>query len=404
MAALYDWRRIARPEQRLPAGDWRVWLILAGRGYGKTRTGSETVREWVRDYPLVNLIGATADDARDIMIEGESGILAVCPPHERPDYIKSARRLDWPNGAKSLIFTADEPERLRGKQHMKLWADEVGAWRYPEAWDQSMFGLRLGNNPQAIATTTPRPTPLIRELKDQPTTVVTHGTTYANRVNLAPAFLDVLMAKYEGTRLGRQELYAEILDDNPGALWQREAMIEAHRVTQAPILARVAVAVDPQGSKATGETGIVGAGRDGSRSPHLYTLEDASLSGSPEEWGKAAVTLYHKLKADVLVAERNYGGDMVESVIRTVDPTVNVKLVTASRGKQLRAEPVASIYEQGRAHHVGVFPLLEDEMCQWEVGMPSPNRLDALVWAATELMLGPVATPRAPVTVSYSGF
>lgn len=387
-ALLYDWRFVARPAQLEPEGGWQYWLILAGRGFGKTRTGAEMVRKWARDYSLVNLIGATADDARDIMIEGESGILAICPPDERPEYIKHARRLDWPSGAKSLIFTADQPDRLRGKQHEKLWPDEIASWRYPEAWDQAIFGLRLGDNPQAVITTTPRPTKLIKELKADPLTVVTSGSTYDNRANLAPAFLNKLIKKYEGTRLGKQELYAEILDDNPAALWKRKN-IDDHRALAAPNLARIAVAVDPQGSVITGETGIVGAGRAGNLSavPHFYVLEDASLSASPEGWGRAAVTLYHKLGADVLVAERNFGGDMVEATIRTIDPTVNVKVVTASRGKTARAEPIAALYEQGRGHHVGTFPLLEDELTQWEPGMDSPNRLDALVWAGTELML-----------------
>lgn len=225
----YEWEFWARPSQRPPPGDWRVWLVMAGRGFGKTRVGAEWVRESVRDYPLVNIIGATADDARDIMIEGESGILAVCPPGERPLYVPSKRRLEWPNGARSLIFTADEPERLRGKQHMRIWGDEIAAWRYPEAWDQAMFGLRLGGDPRAVATTTPKPVRLVRDLMALRTTAITRGSTYENRGNLAPAFLDQIVAKYEGTRLGRQELNAELLDDVPGALWTR-TMIDDLRV------------------------------------------------------------------------------------------------------------------------------------------------------------------------------
>jgi phage terminase large subunit-like protein len=217
-ALLYDWSWHGRPNRFSPAGNWTYWLILAGRGFGKTRTGAEKVREWVKKYPLVNLIGATADDARDIMIEGESGILAVCPKDERPTYLPSKRRLEWPNEARSLIFTADEPERLRGKQHMKLWGDEFAAWRYPEAWDQANFGLRLGDNPQAVITTTPKPTKQVKDLARDPLTVITTGTTYDNKTNLAPTFLQRIVKKYEGTRLGRQELNAEILEDNPGAL------------------------------------------------------------------------------------------------------------------------------------------------------------------------------------------
>lgn len=336
----------------------------------------------------------TAADARDVLIEGESGILATSPPWNRPKYEPSKRRLTWPNGAMASTFSGDEPDQLRGPQFDTAWVDELAKYKYPQtAWDNLMFGLRLGMDPRAIVTTTPRPIPIIKELLNDPDTVVTRGSLYENFENLAPSFVAKIKSRYEGTRLGRQEIEGEVLDDNPGALWKREAMIEQHRVTQHPDLTRVAVAVDPQGSTVSGETGIVGAGMamQGDTS-HFYTLEDASLSGTPEEWGRAAVTLYHKLKADVLVAERNYGGDMVESVIKTIDRTVNVKLVTASRGKQLRAEPVAAIYEQGRGHHVGTFPLLEDQMCEWEPGLPSPDRLDALVWAGTELMLDDYGT------------
>src|SRR5688500_13108796 len=222
---LHDWHEWARPDQIIEPGNWRVWVILAGRGWGKTRTGAEWGREQVKSYPLVNIIGATADDARDIMIEGESGILSVCPDHERPAYLVSKRRLEWPNGATSLIFTADEPERLRGKQHMALWMDEAASWRYPDAYDQAMLGLRLGDNPRAVVTTTPRPVRLVRELLTSPTTVVTRGSTYENRENLAPAFLEQIVTKYEGTRLGRQELMGEYLDHFPGALWTRNMIV-----------------------------------------------------------------------------------------------------------------------------------------------------------------------------------
>ena len=384
---IYDWKFWARDKQLLPEGDWTTWLILTGRGWGKTRVGSETVRIWARDFAFVNLIGATADDARDIMVDGESGILAVCPPCERPDYQVGRRQLVWPNGARSLIFTADEPERLRGKQHEKLWCDELGAWRRPEAWDQARLGLRLGPNPQAVVTTTPRPTRIIRELKAESSTIITHGTTYENRGNLAETFYSKVITKYEGTRLGRQELLAEILDDNPGALWKR-LDIEDHRVTEAPQFKRVVVAIDPAGSvsEEAADTGIVivGLGIDGQG----YVLDDMSLHGSPHEWATQAVAGYGKYKADRIVGERNFGGDMVESTLRTVSSKVSYKDVTASRGKLIRAEPVAALYEQHRIHHVGTFPELEDQLCQWEPGMKSPDRLDALVWGVTELMLG----------------
>ncbi len=367
--------------------DWRYWLVMAGRGFGKTRTGAEMVRLWVRDFEMVNIIGATADDARDIMIEGESGILAVCPDGERPEYRPSKRRLEWPNGAKTLIFTADEPERLRGKQHMKLWADELASWRYAEAWDQAQFGLRLGDNPQAVITTTPKPTGVIKELLAHPHAVVTSGTTYENRANLAEAFYDAIITKYEGTRLGQQELMALILDDVPGALWNRE-LLDATRLKEYPPLARVVVAIDPAVSTSEGasDTGIVvaGKGADGQG----YVLEDLTIKASPQGWASQAVKAYYKWEADRIVAEVNNGGDMVEHTVRTVDDRVAFKQIRASRGKHTRAEPVAALYEQHKAHHVGYFADLEDQMCTWLPGDDSPDRMDAAVWALTELMLG----------------
>lgn len=330
----------------------------------------------------MNLIGATADDARDIMIEGESGILAVCPDNERPQYVASKRRLEWPNGAISLIFTADEPERLRGKQSMKLWMDELAAWRYPEAYDQAMMGLRLGAKPQAIITTTPKPTKIIFDLIKDPRNIITTGSTYENRANLSGGFFDYVIKKYEGTRLGRQELNAELLTDAPGALWKRE-QIDASRVLKAPELDYIVVGVDPSASSNGDEAGIITAGRKGE---DYYTLADDSLQGSPDAWARAVVTAYHRHKANLIVAEKNNGGEMVEAVIKQVDNTVPVKLVHASRGKATRAEPVAAIGEQGRDHHVGAFPALEDELCLWMPGDASPNRLDAKVWAITELL------------------
>lgn len=387
---LYDWQGLwARPDQVPPAWDWFVWLILAGRGWGKTRTGAECVRAWVATgrYGYVNLIGATVDDARDIMVQGESGILAICPKDERPDYRKSERALLWPNGTKSLIFTADEPDRLRGKQHHKLWGDEVAAWRYAqESWDQAMFGLRLGDRPQAIVTTTPRPTKIVRDLIADSRNHVTRGTTYDNQANLAPDFFRKIIKRYEGTRLGRQELLAEILDDVPGALWKRN-LLEQTRVSQYPALARIVVAVDPAASSNadSDETGIVvaGIGVEG----HGYVLEDRSLQGTPAEWARAAVSAYRSLQADRIVGEVNNGGEMVGFTILTVDSSVSYKAVHASRGKVTRAEPVSALYERGLVHHVGTFPKLEDQMCTWLPGEKSPDRMDALVWALTELFL-----------------
>lgn len=387
-ALLYDWPFWARDKQLPPPGDWRYWVILAGRGFGKTRTGAEWVRETVRRFPMVNLIGATVDDARDIMIEGESGILAVCPPSERPEYVISKRRLEWPNGARSLIFTADEPERLRGKQHMKLWADELCSWRYPEAWHQAMLGLRLGDNPQACVTTTPKPTALLLDLLKHPKAVVVTGTTYENRANLAEGFFADIISRYEGTRRGRQELLAELLSDVPGALWTRK-MLDETRVNSAPAaFKRVVVAIDPAvtAGEDSDDTGIVVVGID-ARTGHGYVLEDLTLRAAPDVWARRAVEAYHRWRADRIVAEVNNGGDMVESVIRTVDPTVSLRQVRASRGKYTRAEPVSALYEQGRVHHVGMLPELEDQLCTWVPGEDSPDRLDALVWAVTDLML-----------------
>lgn len=389
VALLYDWQFWARDKQLPPPGDWRFWIILAGRGFGKTRTGAEWVRMQVRQFPMVNLIGATADDARDIMIEGESGILAICPPDERPEYKSSKRRLEWPNGARSLVFTADEPERLRGKQHMKLWADELCSWRYSESWHQAMLGLRLGPNPQACVTTTPKPTTLLLDLLKHPKSVVVKGTTYENRENLAEDFYRDIISQYEGTRRGRQELLAEILGDVPGALWTRD-ILERTRVNKPPDMRRIVVAIDPAVtvSEESSNTGIVVCGVGGD-DRHGYVLEDLTLRGSPDVWAARAVNAYYRWRADRIVAETNNGGDMVEHTIRTVDRTASIKQVRASRGKHTRAEPISALYEQGRVHHVGPFPDLEDELCTWVPGDDSPDRLDAMVWALTELMVTP---------------
>jgi phage terminase large subunit-like protein len=382
---LYDWDWFARPDQQLPGGAWVTWLILAGRGWGKTRTGAETVRQWIKNYPIVNLIGATLDDVRDVMIEGESGILAICPKDERPQYV--GRQLRWPNGARSLILTADEPERIRGKQHMKLWCDELCAWRYPESWEQAEFGLRLGDNPQVVVTTTPKPTKELRALIADPTTRITKGTTDDNIDNLAQAFIEKIITKYRGTRLGRQELNAEILDDNPGALWKRSD-IDRLRLKEAPALKRITVNIDPAATsnKKSDETGITvtGLGED----DHGYLLDDISLRGTPTEWAVAAVEAYRNWNADRIIGETNNGGEMIETVIRMVDSKVAYKAVHASRGKITRAEPISALYEQNKCHHVGFFPQLEDQMCDYDpkTAKYSPDRMDSLVWGFTELM------------------
>lgn len=385
------WRETARPEQLAPEGEWRVWLIQAGRGWGKTRTGAEWVREQVERHGRrrIALIGPTAADCRDVMVEGESGILSVCHKN-RPLYEPSKRRISWSNGAIATTYSADEPERLRGPQHDAAWADEPGAWKYPtEAWDMLTFGLRLGRDPRAVATTTPRPIQLIRDLLKSPTTHVTRGSTRDNEANLAPQFMEQIVGKYAGTRLGRQELEGELLDDVPGALWQRKQLDDL-RVSIHPELVRIVIPIDPamtSGEKAD-ETGIVpvGLGIDG----HGYVLNDMSCRMSPDGWARRAVQAYHDLQADRIIAEVNNGGDLVENVIRTVDPMVAYKAVHASRGKRVRAEPISGLYEQGKIHHVGTFTDLEDQMCNFTPDGydGSPDRVDSLVWGLTELMLG----------------
>ena len=396
-----DWEIWARPEQRPPPGDWRTWLLLAGRGFGKTRSGAEYVRSQVIQHGRrrIALVAPTAADARDVMVEGESGLLAVGLEHERPRYEPSKRRLTWPNGAIATTYSADEPERLRGPQHDFAWCDELGSWRYPEAWDMLMFGLRLGDDPRVIVTTTPKPNKIVRELVADPTTVVTRGSTYDNRRNLPPQFLQQIIKKYEGTRLGRQEINAEILDDVPGALWNRKLIEEIrwprHKVV--PDLIRVVVAIDPAATSGedADETGIIVAGTDDEG--HGFVLNDSSGHYSPIEWAKIVIQLYRQHKADRVVAEVNNGGEMVEATLRMVDPNVPYTAVHASRGKVVRAEPVAALYEQERVHHVGAFPMLEDQMCGFTSDLDrsaagaSPDRVDALVWAITNLLVEPMA-------------
>ncbi len=387
-ALAHDWAFWARDAQLPPPGDWFIWLILAGRGFGKTRAGAEYVIERARQgYGPIALIGETAADVRDVMVEvGESSILQVSPPDFRPVYEPSKRRLTWPNGVYATTYSGDKPDQLRGPQHATVWADEPAKWRYAlDAWDNMEMGLRLSDDPRCIATTTPRPVALIRNLVEDPACVVVSGSTYENAANLSDRFRERIIAKYEGTRLGRQELHAELLTDNPGALWAHD-LLDKHRTGGThPALVRVVVGVDPSGGG--DEIGIVVAGRghDG----HAYVLADRTTGGSPNHWGKTAVGAYDEHAADRVVAERNFGGDMVESTLRTVRPNLPVTMVTASRGKQVRAEPVAALYEQGRVHHVGALPKLEDEMTQWDPDTCdwSPNRMDALVWALSDLML-----------------
>ncbi len=398
-ALAFEWAFWARPEQLPPPGDWTTWLVLAGRGFGKSRTGAEWVRGEVESgrRGRLALVARTSADVRDVVVEGEAGLLAISPPWNRPVYEPSKRRLSWANGAVATVYSADEPDLLRGPAHDGAWADEVASWRFAEAaWNNLMFGMRLGADPRVVATTTPKPTAFLKRLIADPRTHVTRGRTVENAANLAPGFLHAVVGRYAKTRLGRQELDGLLLEDAEGSLWRRDEL-EAHRVTAAPELTRIVVALDPSGtanadSDACGII-VAGVGGDG----HGYILDDRTAVLSPAQWGALAVQLYQAHQADRIVAETNFGAAMVEQTIRTVrdendrpiGQNVPFKALTASRGKAARAEPVSALYEQGKVHHVGAFPELEDELCGWEPnsGQRSPNRLDALVWCLTELML-----------------
>jgi predicted phage terminase large subunit-like protein len=407
LGLLCDWPFWARPNQLPPDGDWHTWLVLAGRGFGKTRTGAEWIRARAESgrFTRFAIIGQTAADVRDVMIEGESGLLAISHPAFMPLYEPSKRRLTWPNGAMATTYSGDEPDQLRGPQNDSAWCDELAKWRFgQETWDNMEMGLRIGPRPQVVVTTTPRPIKLIKDLLADRMTVATRGSTYENLVNLAPSFAARIRDKYEGTRLGRQELMAEILDDVPGALWTR-LLLDETRTGKPPDLKRIVVAVDPEATSTDGsaETGIIVAalGIDG----HGYILDDLTIRATPNGWASQAVAAYHKHKADRIIGEANQGGEMVESVIRSAAQAaggpVAYKAVHASRGKQARAEPIAALFEQKRVHMVGAYPDLEDQLCSWVPGETSPDRLDAMVWALTELMLG--TGPLRPAR-SYSGW
>lgn len=417
---MYEWRAWARPDQLTPAGDWSTWLILAGRGWGKTKTGAETIRGWAcgstpmgrGQYGRIALVAETAADARDVIVEGDSGILRSHPRDFRPFYEPSKRRLTWPNGAVATLYNATEPDQLRGPQHDAGWCDELAKWAYArETWEQLQFGMRLGRNPRAIITTTPRPIPVLKEIMGDESTVITLGRTMDNRANLAKKFIDAIHKKFAGTRLGQQELEAKVLDDIPNALWSRgmfdppEGSTHRGRVLHnaMPDLSRIVVAVDPSGTKGGSDDGdyigIVVAGIDDNG--HGYVLADRSVKEGPAVWGRAAVDAYNEFKADRIIAETNFGGAMVEAVVKAVDPNVSYRAVTASRGKIARAEPVSALYEQGRVSHVVGADIrdkdrtglsaLEDQLCLMSpsgyAGDGSPDRADALVWALTELML-----------------
>ena len=334
------------------------------------------------------LFARTRADARDYMVEGPGGILLNTPPHERPNYEPSKRRLTWPNGSWGTIYTDEDPDQARGFSGDTAWWDEFGKYKRPEAcWDNLQFGMReiSADRPRQLITTTPRPLPILSKIERRSDTVVVVGSSYENRANLDAQWMSHTLGVYEGTRIGRQEIHAEILDDNPEALWKR-SQIEDTRLDKLPgPMTRIVVGVDPQARNQadSAETGIVVAGFSRGR---WYVLDDMSIKASPEGWARQAVRAYHKYAADRIIGEINNGGDMVEHTVRTVDPNVSYKAVSASRGKQIRAEPISALYEQGRVHHVGVFPELEDQMCEWVPGRTSPDRMDALVWSLTELM------------------
>ncbi len=393
----------------LPQSDqWTNWLLLGGRGAGKTRAGSEWTRGVATGDPYFTsravgrlaLVAETYSDGREVMVEGTSGLLAVHKRAERPIWTSSRRRLEWPNGAVAQVFSSADPDALRGPQFDAAWCDELAKWNDPQhTWDMLQFALRLGDAPRQIITTTPRPIGLLKAILDDQNTLVSRMTTAENRANLASAFFERVVAVYRGTRLGRQELEGEIIEDRDDALWQRD-VIERHRCSIAPALTRIVVAGDPPvtGHSTSDACGIVVAGRcAASRS---YILEDRTLAAvSPARWSQMVLLLYKKYQADRVVIETNEGGDMAESVLRHVCPNLPIRQVKASRGKWLRAEPVAHLYERGLVSHVGALPELEDEMCDFGLeGLSSgrsPDRLDALVWALTDLLLNPDLQPRA---------
>jgi len=386
----YDWRFWARPGQLPPDGDWRTWLVLAGRGFGKTEIGAQWIRERVRDgAKMIALVAETQKDLEEVMIPR---LIKVSPEIEAPEVRYKPVRIKWPGGAVAYGYNGTEPDQLRGPEFDTAWVDELAKYsKARETWDMLQFTMRRGV-PKVLVTTTPRPIPIIKDIMAKSGTAVTRGKTLDNADNLAAEFIEDIMAKYAGTRLGRQELDGEIVDDVPGALWTR-AMLDTTRVDEAPEMARVVVAIDPSGTDGDDEgddIGIVVAGRgvDG----RGYVLEDCTCKLSPDGWARRSITAYHRHQADRIVAERNFGGAMVGAVIRAADGSVPFKEVVASRGKAARAEPVSALYEQGRVSHVGSFTALEDEMCLMTgsgfVGEGSPNRVDALVWALTEVMLG----------------
>lgn len=397
---LYTWRH-ARADQYPPHDDdWLTWAITSGRGAGKTRTGAELTHQMTEVTGRIAIVAATGADVRDVMLEGESGVLTIARPDKRPKYEPSKRRLTWPNGCVGTTFSGEEPDRLRGPEHGFAWCDEPAHWALiQDCWDNLLFGLRIGQRPRALVTTTPKPRPWMKALLKDPRTRHTVTSTYANLANLAPTFAETVIAKYEGTRLGRQELHGEVLEDVEGALWTYD-MIEADRVPFAPEhFDRVIVVVDPAGSvrPTADETGILVIGQLGDR---CFPLADRTGRYSPAGWANVVDALHEQYGADAVVAEDNYGGDMVESNLKANRITKKVYRVKSRRGKAIRAEPVVALYEQHRVHHVGVLGDLETEMCEWEAyepNSPSPNRVDCLVHGCTFLQRAkPTASIASP--------
>ncbi|WP_375256030.1 DNA-packaging protein [Yoonia sp.] len=402
------------PHQRPPEGDWRTWVILGGRGAGKTRAGAEWVRAMVEGPTPhapgramhVALVAETMDQAREVMVFGESGLMSICPPDRCPNWNATRKMLVWPNGAIAKLFSAHDPDSLRGPQFDAIWADELAKWRKAEAaWDMLQFGLRLGNDPRACVTTTPRRTQMLRDLLERHTTVMTHAPTQANRANLARSFLEEVEGHYGGTALGRQELDGELLSDVEGALWT-VAELAAVQVAVPPACDRIVVAIDPPGTSHAGsdECGIVVAGvsmKGPVQDWRAVVLEDATVHAArPTVWAEAAIDAMRRHDADRLVAEVNQGGDMVEAVLRQIDPMMSYRSVHASKGKVARAEPVAALYEKGRVQHVRGLAQLEDQMTQMTtagfVGRGSPDRVDALVWALQDLLTEPARSWHNP--------
>jgi len=387
---MYRWDVIGRQSQQIPPGDWDVWAIIAGRGFGKTRTGSETVRIWSDQVPSILLVGATATDMRDIMIDGPSGILATSPDNNLPNYEPSKLRLTWPNGCIGHLRSAEDPDRIRGVETYRGWLDEFASWKYPkDAWDMISMAVRRGDTKKLI-TTTPKNIGVLKKLLAYSSTITTRGSTYDNIENLSESFRRLILERYEGTRVGKQEIYAEILEDVEGALWTT-SMIETARVRKPIDFKRIGIGIDPAvtAKDTSDETGIIvgGLGVDN----HGYVLDDLSGIYTPLAWAKKVIEAYYKYQADFVVAEVNNGGDLVEQNIKTIDPTIKIIQVRATRGKMTRAEPIANLYEQSKVHHVGNHPALETQMTTWAAmsGDKSPDRVDGLVWLFSKLMLNP---------------